>query len=144
MNLTAANEMNAASAPTRCKLSSWLPLLILPAAPFVASLVLSQGWFFPQCLLRKFTGIPCPTCGSTRSLAAWAHLDLEQALLFNPLFFLVCVALMIWFTARGVELLLHRTFLPNLRLAFRGWPLWKIGGVLLLLNWLYLCLTLPN
>jgi len=144
MSLAAISEIKPATEPQRAKLSAWLPLLLLPAAPFLASLVLSQGWFFPQCLLRKFTGIPCPTCGSTRSLAAWVQLDLEQALLFNPLFFLVCLALMIWFTARGVELLSHRKFLPNLRLAFRGWPLWKIGGVVLLLNWLYLCATLPK
>lgn len=98
----------------------------------------------PQCWLRKFTGIPCPTCGCTRSLAAWSEMNLGQAFHFNPLFFCVCVALMIWGAVSAVERLSGRAFLPSLRVGLRRWPWWKLGILLVAVNWLYLCLTLPK
>ena len=103
-------------------------------------------WFlpWPQCWLRKLTGIPCPSCGCTRSLAAWATLDLGQAFRFNPLFFVLCVALIVWFGMWAADKLLRRTFLQDLRARLSPWPWWKIGAALLALNWLYLCLTLPK
>lgn len=45
----------------------------------------------PPCPFRYFTGIPCPTCGMTRSLLALAHGDFIHAVaehLFGPLVFL--------------------------------------------------------
>ena len=48
----------------------------------------------PGCLWRKLWGIPCPSCGMTRSLAAWARLDPGAAFRFHPLCFLACVALL--------------------------------------------------
>ncbi len=48
----------------------------------------------PPCPLRYFTGIPCPTCGMTRSFLAIVHGDLGHAIsehLFGPLVFLVFV-----------------------------------------------------
>src|SRR5688572_3117216 len=59
---------------------------------FVAFALLTLGarfgmawaWPLPQCWLRKLTGLPCPACGSTRSLAAWSQWDLGQALQLNP------------------------------------------------------------
>jgi len=98
----------------------------------------------PQCWLRKLTGIPCPSCGCTRSLAAWAMLDLEQAFRFNPLFFLLCVALLAWSALRLVEKFSQRTYLDDLKVRLKNWPWWKIGAALLALNWLYLCFTLPK
>ncbi len=41
--------------------------------------------FFPQCPFRMLTGIPCPTCGATRSLIQLAHGDITAALMMNPL-----------------------------------------------------------
>lgn len=37
------------------------------------------------CPLLAFSGIPCPTCGATRALAALATGDLPAALALNPL-----------------------------------------------------------
>ncbi len=47
---------------------------LLPVLPFV-----------PQCPFRILTGIPCPTCGATRSLIQLAHGDITAALMMNPL-----------------------------------------------------------
>lgn len=98
----------------------------------------------PFCLLRKLTGIPCPFCGSTRSLAAWATLDVEQAFRFNPLFFVLCVALLAWSSLWIAEKVFQQRFLDRLQIRLRSWPWWRIGIVLLMLNWLYLCLALPK
>lgn len=119
-------------------------ILVFVLATVMAKWVNGLGLPFPQCWLRKLTGIPCPSCGCTRSLAAWATLDLEQAFRFNPLFFVLCVALIVWSGAWMADKLLRRTFLRDLRARLSQWPWWKIGAALLALNWLYLCLTLPK
>ncbi|MCW5776594.1 MAG: DUF2752 domain-containing protein [Phycisphaeraceae bacterium] len=45
----------------------------------------SRGGDAPiTCTLRRATGIPCGTCGSTRAALALAHGDATAALRFNP------------------------------------------------------------
>ncbi len=44
------------------------------------------------CLFRRLTGLPCPTCGTTRSVIALARGELPQAVGYNPLAVAVCVA----------------------------------------------------
>lgn len=39
----------------------------------------------PGCLFRELTGLPCPTCGTTRAALALVRLDLAGAIAFNPL-----------------------------------------------------------
>lgn len=119
-------------------------VLVFAVLSVVARFGLHWGLPIPQCWLRRLTGIPCPTCGCTRSLAAWSELNLEHAFFFNPLFFCGCVALMIWLAVSAVERLSGRTFLPNLRIGLRRWSMWKLGILLVAVNWLYLCLTLPK
>jgi hypothetical protein len=98
----------------------------------------------PQCWLRRLTDVPCPSCGCTRSLAAWAALDLEHALRFNPLLFLLCVTVLAWAILWLAEVAARRTFLDALKSRVQGWPWWRISAALIALNWLYLCLTLPK
>lgn len=38
----------------------------------------------PRCLLRHVTGIPCPTCGSSRAALALIHGEVLDALRWNP------------------------------------------------------------
>jgi len=111
---------------------------------FAARFTLLQQLPFPVCWLRKLTGIPCPSCGCTRSLAAWASLDLEQAFRFNPFFFIACVGAFVWFGMWVGEKTSGRQLLTPFRERAKRWPLWRIGLALLALNWLYLCLTLPK
>jgi len=40
---------------------------------------------FTPCPIKNITGIPCPSCGSTRSLTALAKGHFTEALLINPL-----------------------------------------------------------
>jgi hypothetical protein len=99
---------------------------------------------WPKCGFRALTGMPCPFCGSTRCLAAIARLQFGQAVYFNPLVVVVCVALCAWFVlwlidcwrgqARAMELC-HR-------IQRKPWP--AILAVVLLVNWVWLMLKLPK
>jgi len=41
------------------------------------------------CLFHWITGIPCPTCGTGRGLICLLHGNFQEALMFNPLSFVV-------------------------------------------------------
>ncbi len=101
-------------------------------------------WPFPQCWLRKLTGIPCPACGCTRSLLAWSQFDLAHAFCFNPLFFLGCLVVVGWTMLWATEKAAGRAWLPRLEGVVPRRSVWKWVALLVGLNWLYLCLELPK
>jgi hypothetical protein len=47
------------------------------------------------CLFKEVTGIPCPSCGATRSLMLLMRGDVRGAFLMNPLGFLLAAALVV-------------------------------------------------
>ena len=98
----------------------------------------------PFCGLRRLTGVPCPGCGSIRSLLAWAELQPLDALQLNPLLFSGMIGITVWSLAQ----LLNRRMGARLNLALStlGYSRWFVRIVMtsLVLNWLYLCLTLPK
>jgi hypothetical protein len=57
----------------------------------IALLMLCAGWvqpllsFAPACVLKGLTGIPCLTCGATRSVVHLSHGDILSAFIMNPL-----------------------------------------------------------
>ncbi len=57
----------------------------------IVVLALLAGYFLPllslapTCVFKALTGIPCPTCGSTRSLVLLSHGHIVPALFMNPL-----------------------------------------------------------
>src|SRR5207237_7688149 len=58
----------------------------------IASLGAAAAWFalrlpWPQCLFHALTGLPCVTCGSTRSAIAFLHGQFYSAWKWNPLAF---------------------------------------------------------
>ncbi len=53
--------------------------------------------FAPDCVFKGLTGIPCPTCGSTRSLVHLSHGDILSALAMNPLTTLCLIAATVYF-----------------------------------------------
>ena len=47
------------------------------------------------CLIQQVTNIPCPSCGSTRSVISLANGDFVQALKINPLGYLVAIIMLL-------------------------------------------------
>jgi len=47
------------------------------------------------CLFKHVTDIPCPSCGSTRSVIALLHADFFQAVYINPLGIVVAMIMLI-------------------------------------------------
>ena len=64
-------------------------LCCVVAAPFLPALAAGA----PSCPFHAVTGIPCLTCGGTRTLLALARLDPGAALAWNPLVALAAAAL---------------------------------------------------
>jgi hypothetical protein len=89
------------------------------------------------CVFKGLTGVPCPSCGSTRALARLAALDLAAAFALNPLATAVTVLVGLWAAAdlallpRGLALSARVS--PGLALALRGAVL-----ALALANWAWL------
>jgi Protein of unknown function (DUF2752) len=109
-----------------------------------ASALVAAGWLYwrlptPLCPLHAVTGLPCPTCGSTRAASALVRGDLAAALTWNPLMTLVMIgaALYVLYAAVVVIGNLPRLrWTPPSRSESRGI---RIGVILLIaVNWGYL------
>lgn len=101
------------------------------------SLALEPG----VCLFKRVTGIPCPSCGSTRSVLSFLKGDITGALLLNPFgIIIVCFLLVIPFWLL-YDVLSHQntlfTFYNRTELFLkRKWI--AIPAILLvLLNWIW-------
>ncbi|MGH7131394.1 MAG: DUF2752 domain-containing protein [Phycisphaerales bacterium] len=93
----------------------------------------ARGTSTPTCLFRAVTGVPCPTCGSTRCAMRLANADIVGAWSFNPFITVVLV----WV---GLYLILRLGFGRRLHLGLshRQKTLgWAVLGVLMLVNWAY-------
>ncbi len=119
-----------------------LAILWGAAAVFIA--FLRPFWFaiaphLRSCTFRDLTGIPCPTCGTTRTAFALLHFDLGTAFAVNPLataagvvFFVGGALALVWGLVRGST--------PTWGLRWSGrWALALVGVILI--NWVYLILT---
>lgn len=66
---------------------------------FLAAWMPTSLWGFGRCAFLTATGFPCPFCGGTRSLHAFAHGHLGEALYWNPYVTFLTVIGLIWATA---------------------------------------------
>jgi hypothetical protein len=92
---------------------------------------------FTFCIFKGLTGLPCPTCGSTRALAHLFGLDLEGAVAMNPFVTLVAVVMAAWAVADLVLLPRHRSLKVEVSPRLAGW-LRAAALVAFFLNWVYL------
>ena len=92
-----------------------------------------------SCTFRNLTGIPCPSCGTTRTALALLNFDICSALAVNPLGTLVAVFFII---GGGLALIwvLFRGPVPIFNLSWSRWWTGAIVGIVLI-NWMYLILT---
>jgi hypothetical protein len=69
----------------------------------IVLIMLGAGWllpvlsFAPDCVFKGLTGIPCPTCGSTRSVVHFSHGDILSAFVMNPLMTLCLISVLLYF-----------------------------------------------
>lgn len=103
----------------------------------------AHTWIPGNCLFKHLTGIPCPSCGSTRSILAFIHADILPALLLNPLGILLALLLVavpfwmlhdllsrkptLWMAYTQAELYLKRKWiaLPAILVIVVNW-IWNI------------------
>jgi hypothetical protein len=78
-----------------------LSMRAAPAALLVSFVMPPGGVSFSLCWFHRLTGLPCPGCGLTRSLASISHLHLAAALRFHP-FGVLIYALAVGLTAAGL------------------------------------------
>lgn len=91
---------------------------------------------FPPCAWHRWTGLPCPGCGATRSILRLLHGDVVAGFALNPLaaaaasaFVVVGLAAPIWLLAGGA--------VPSLD--SRGRPGWlAAGAAAMMANWAWL------
>jgi hypothetical protein len=122
----------------------WWIFLAWLAALGIARLTKISPVPLPECGLLKLTGIPCPLCGSTRSLIAWSSLDIQSAFLLNPLVafggVVVCLWSIVWFSGK----FFGHDWAARLWTRFARLPLARIFAALLFVNWVYLFFLLPR
>ena len=112
-------------------------LLALLAGRYLPVLALA-----PSCVFKALTGVPCPTCASTRSIVYLSHGDVASAFFMNPL---VCAGAL-----AALVYLLYSLFtlffvVPRVIVALSGKEKDRIRVFVVLLvlaNWLYLVITL--
>jgi hypothetical protein len=93
------------------------------------------------CVFRGLTGLPCPTCGSTRALGRLFLLDFAGALALNP--FTTAVALVVGAWALADLVLLPRRSALRIEVEARFAVRLRLAAlVVFLANWAYLLLTL--
>jgi hypothetical protein len=93
------------------------------------------------CLFKYLTDIPCPSCGSSRSVIAILHGDIHEAFYLNPLGFLIFGIMLITPFWIAGDVLLKRSSFLNFYLQVeillkRKWI--AIPAVLMILiNWIW-------
>jgi hypothetical protein len=91
---------------------------------------------FPPCAWHRWTGLPCPGCGATRSILRLLHGDVVAGFALNPLaaaaasaFVVVGLAAPIWLLAGGAVPALDSRRRP-------GWL--AAGAAAMMANWAWL------
>ena len=95
--------------------------------------------YIPPCLFQQWTGLPCPSCGASRTGILSSHLHIWEAFTTNPLFFLIYVLLLLWVLNSAAGWWFNKNI--QILLSDRDRKMiFKAGLFSIPLNWLYLIL----
>jgi len=95
----------------------------------------------PSCFFKTITGIPCPTCGATRSVVYLASGEISAAIIMNPLVALCVLAAVLIFFLSLVTLAFD---LPRINMVLtteEGNAMRSGVIILILVQWAYLIVT---
>lgn len=106
-----------------------LSILVSPLAPALADASASF------CVVKEFTGVPCPGCGTTRAALALARLDVAHAFVAFPLQSLAWTAFLAGGLIAGAWSWSGRD-LPALPPRLPRW-IFPVAALLVLANWVY-------
>lgn len=127
----------AANGSEAVPLGSIFGVVLLLAAGMGAAWV-ALGLPLPACAFHAWTGLPCPTCGTTRMVDAALHGEVGAAFTWNPLVFLGLTAVAVWAIVSTLRYLIG---LPPLRIVVERWERasLRVGAIATLLTgWAYL------
>jgi hypothetical protein len=114
----------------------------------IALLALAAAWvpqvavYAPDCAFKGLTGVPCPTCGTTRSLIQLSHGNIAAAFFMNPIAALCMIAAVLYFIYSLATLIFG---LPRIVITFsdKEKNIVRTGAAMFLFaQWCYLIATL--
>ncbi len=125
-------------------------VLVGPLVTFIAVLsLLSVARFYdrlpvrpPECGFKSTFGIPCVSCGGTRSIKALSRGRIIEALRFNPAAVIGAFVSFIWMLSGLRRFFAGSAPLPIPEQNRRIWRVAFVAMILLALNWVYLILFL--
>jgi len=93
------------------------------------------------CIMKRTIGVPCPSCGSTRSMLSLLHGNITEAVLWNPFGLLIFAGLLIvpfWvlYDVANKQRTLHSAFQKFELIVQRKLVAWPLV-FLVLMNWLW-------
>jgi hypothetical protein len=110
----------------------------------LALFIVLAAWFLqgaveklPPCVFKEIVGLPCLTCGATRSIVALSHRDIGLALALNPLVPVLVAGLMVLSLITFLGWVIKRRIV--LTLSVRQKNVIRLLALLaIVVNWLYL------
>ena len=107
----------------------------------VAARLLPVQDLLPSCSFKALTGVPCPTCGTTRLMIHLAQVDLAGAFGLNPAVALAVIAALLLFVYDAASLLSGSRIVCSFSSREARWI--RSGAIaVLLVNWFYLTVSL--
>lgn len=114
----------------------WIALILSALLLSIGALI-PLFLYPPVCRFYQWTHIPCPTCGGTRCGKFLVEGEFLSALKLQPFLVLLLLSTGFFLLYLGAAALFRWPW-PKPRWKF----VWITGGILLVINWIYLMLTL--
>ncbi len=93
------------------------------------------------CIIKQVTGIPCPSCGATRSIISLLQYNLEEALYWNPIGIILVIIMTISPIWIVIDYLRKKNslyiFYRRFEMLFRNKYITGIAIFLILANWIW-------